>query len=125
MKQKEENRWINIHDDGVVIEMGLNRYSALTSRDESVWSRTVQERKKLNKHKGIDHGGTGHFHSKPNVSRFRSKLIIQLRSNKVFPKSTISTTCWEHDIPYILSKYQDKKGSCVKSYSWNGYTYSL
>lgn len=126
--QKEEDRWIDVHDDAVMNEMGLWRCPNVTPRDPSVWTKTPNERRML---KVLRHTCKDdmHFHSSP-AKRIpvRAKLIVQLKKNKVYPKTTYSIECWQHDIPSILSGYRiTVKGvsqSVVAKYSFNGKTYA-
>lgn len=128
--QQEEDRWIDIHNDDIVRDMGLLRPFPQSPRDKSVWTKTPYERQLL---KRIRHSFKGdlHFHTSPRKSmRFRCRLIINLQKNKYFSKTTYSTECWQHEIPDILSKYcivNNKTGNrtnVVRKYSWNGKTYS-
>lgn len=128
--QQEEDRWINVHDDDVMREMGFFRPFNQTPRDESVWTKTPYEKRLLKKLRHSCKSGDTHFHASPRkVIRFRCKLIITLYKNKRFGKTTYSTECWQHEIPGILAKYQvtDRKTgystSVVRKYSWNGKTY--
>lgn len=126
--QKEEDRWIDVHDDAVMNKMGLWRCPNVIPRDKSVWTKTPNERRLL---KTFSHlcKGDMHFHSCP-VKHIpvRAKLIIKLKKNKEYPKTTYSTECWQHEIPNILSSYRiTVKGvdqSAVTKYSFNGKTYA-
>lgn len=127
--QKEEDRWINIHDDNVMREMGLVRSLPLVPRDENVWSKNAYERRIVSKVRHSS-GTDMHFHTCPRKAiPVRCKLIVYLKKNKQFGKTTYSTECWQHEIPEILSKFQvinRKAGtatSVVMKYSWNGKTY--
>lgn len=126
----EEDRWINVHDDNVMREMGFFRPFDQTPRDESVWTKTPYERRALKKMRYSCKRHGMHFHSIPRkVIRVRCKLIINLLKNKHFDKTTYSVECWQHEIPEILAKYRvvnRKTGystSIVRKYSWNGKTY--
>lgn len=127
---EEEDRWIDVHDDDVMREMGFFRPLNQAPRDESVWTKTPYERRILKKVRHTCKGEDMHFHSVPRkVIRVRCKLIINLYKNKRFEKTTYSTECWQHEIPDILAKYRvtDRKTgystSVVRKYSWNGKTY--
>lgn len=114
---KEENRWVDIHDDNVMREMGLLRPFEQSPRDKSVWTKTPYEKRILST---ISRKGGGHFHSVPSkFKRVPGKLVIYLKKNNKFPKTTYSRECWESDIPNILSKYP------VAKYSWNNKTYTI
>lgn len=126
---KEEDLWINVHDDDVMREHGLLRSYNQSLRDQSVWVKNSNERRILKK---LRHSfkGNSHFHTIPRkIIRFRSKLIIYLCKNNRFSKTTYSTECFQHEIPEILAKYKvtnRKTGhtkSVVKKYYWNGKTY--
>lgn len=128
--QKEENRWINVHDDNVMREMGFFRPFEQSPRDEGVWTKTPNERRLLKVVKRTGKGEDMHFHSVP--SKFigvQGKLIVQLRRNKVFSKTTYSIKCLQSDIQNVLSKYVvtnhrlNIPESVVVKYTWNGKTY--
>lgn len=129
--QKEEDRWIDVHDDNVMREMGFARPFLQTSRDKNVWSKTPYERRILRNVKYSYDRSDSHFHSCPaKRGTVRTKLIVQLKSNKVFPKSTYSFICMDTDIEHILSKFRivvdqqtEQTESVVKKYSFNGRTY--
>ncbi len=127
---QQEDRWINVHDDNVMREMGLFRPFNQAPRDESVWTKTPNERRLLKEVKYANRGKDMHFRAAPSkFIKIRGKLIIQLRKNKVYPKTTYSTECWQSDISDILSKYiianhkLKISESAVAKYSWNGKTY--
>lgn len=124
----EENRWINVHDDDIIKEMGFNRPELQATRDKSVWTKTSQERRLLRRY--AKWGKDGYFHSSPfKMIPVKSRLIVYLTKNNGFEKSTHSIVCWQHDIPAIISrfcKYDPKTESyinVVRKYSWNGKTY--
>lgn len=129
--QKEESRWIDVHDDNVMREMNFLRPFLQTPRDKNVWTKTPYERRILQSVKHTcSKNKDMHFHSIPAKStKVSSKLIIYLKKNKVFPKTTYSTECWQSDIPSILSKYVitnhklNVSESVVAKYTWNGKTY--
>lgn len=128
-KQKSQNdSEVNVHDDALMVSLGM-RQPLLTPRDKSVWTKTPNERRILKNVKYSSRGG-GHFHTIPFKSiPVKSKLIIQLQNNKVYPKSTYSIECLQSDIPNIISKYvvTNKKSGVSKNivvkYSWNGKSY--
>lgn len=129
--EEKDDRWIDVHDDDVMREMGLFRPFDLTPRDESVWTKTPQEKRMLKKVRRSCKNKDMHFHDVPKkVKKVRCKLIINLFKNKHFSKTTYSTECWQHEIPTILAKYHvtDRKTgyskSIVRKYSWNGKTYN-
>lgn len=125
--QREEDRWIDVHNDEVMREMGFLRPFNQAARDKSVWTKTPSERHLLSKFRW----GTSrnmHLHSVPvKHIPIRAKLIIQLKKNKKYPKTTYSTECWQHEIDDILMKYcQSSAGlaeSLVAKYTFNGKTY--
>lgn len=130
-RKKEESRWINVHDDNVMREMGLIRPFEQTPRDKSVWTKTSNERRLL---RSIRHSGNSndmHFHTIPyQFVQIPGKLIIYLKKNKVYPKTTYSTECWKSDISDILAQYKTHNRklntfeSIIAKYVWNGKTYS-
>lgn len=131
MIKKEGDRWINVHDDDVVREFGLIRYFKQSPRDKSVWTKTSNERRLLNNSKHICRKENMHFNTIPTKHVVvRAKLIIQLKSNKVFQKTTYSFDCSNLSIESILGRFtitNPKTGymeSVVAKYSYNGKTYA-
>lgn len=126
----EENRWINVHDDNVMREMGFLRPFVQSLRDKSVWEKSAYDRKMLKKFRNSGRNIDMHFHTIPQkVIKVRCNLIINLRKNKKFNKTTYSIECWQHEIPFILSKFSVKNKSgndvnIIRKYSWNGKTYN-
>lgn len=127
--QKAEDRWIDVHNDSVMREMGFTRPLPQAPRDTSVWSKTPNERRLL---RNVKHyrEKDGHFHSAPpKRSTVRAKLIIQLKANKIFPKSTYSFLCLDTNVEETLGKFRvanQKTGkmiSLVTKYSYNGISY--
>ena len=129
--QKEEDRWIDVHDDNVMREMGFMRPFNQSPRDKSVWQKTPNERRLLRNVKHSVKNRDMHFHAAPaKRATVCAKLIIQLRSNKVFPKSTYSQECLNTHIGDVLGRFRitdPKTGyseSIVAKYSYNGRTYA-
>lgn len=129
--QLREEGWVDIKNDNLMVEMGL-RQPILIPRDESVWTKTPNEKRNLQKLRTKGKCSTAVTPEKS--IPVRSKLIIYLEKNNIYPKTTYSIECWQHEIPHIISKYLilDKKNSrkdrtvyknIVMKYSWNGYTY--
>ena len=117
---------VNVKDDRQMVELGI-RSPLLAERDISVWTKTSKEKKLLRK---LRHGNDNcHFGTIPIKSiPVRSKLIIYLKKNNIFPKTTYSTECWQHEIFEILTKYfyTDKSGIShylVMKYEFNGKSY--
>lgn len=126
--QRDEDRWVDVHNDALMIELGI-RLATRTPRDKSVWSKTPYERRLLKTLRRSSKERI-HFHSIPEKSiPVRAKLIIYLKSNDKFPKTTYSTECWQHEIRSILSGYYQKAKktglaeSLVVKYVYNGKTY--
>lgn len=126
--QRDEDRWVDVHDDALMIELGI-RPAALTPRDKSVWTKTPYEQRLLKSLRRSSRERI-HFHTVPEKSiPVRAKLIIQLNKNDKFPKTTYSTECWQHEIRSILLNYyqRNKKtgiNEClVSKYTYNGKTY--
>ena len=121
-----QDAWVNVYDDNKMVELGF-RPPLLSPKDPSVWTKTPYERRVLKSLRKI-HKGKMHFYSYPDkYIPVRAKLIIQLKRNKKFPKSTYSIECNMHEISRILSKYyrKDRKNSecLIIKYSSNGKTY--
>lgn len=128
--QQEEDLWIDVHNDNVMREMGFLRPFNQAPRDESVWTKTPNERRLLRIAKNACKKEDMHFYTVPRkFIPLQGKLIIYLRKNKVYPKTTYSMKCWQSDIQDILSKYTVKNHklniteSAVDKYTWNGKTY--
>ena len=126
--QNDEDFWVDVHDDAQMVELGI-RPPSLAPRDPSVWTKTPYEKRILKSLRRI-HKGRMHFHSSPiKHIPVRARLIVQLKHNKKFPKSTYSSECNMHEIGSILSKYYqwNKKNKCTEclivKYSYNGKTY--
>lgn len=128
--QRDEDRWINVYDDALMIEMGI-RPLHVFPRDKTVWTKTPNE-KRLLKILRKSCKERIYFHTIPTKSiPVRAKLIIQLKKNDKYPKTTYSIECWQHEIGSILSNfYHENKVSkrienLVSKYSYNGKTYSV
>lgn len=127
--QCEEDHWIDVHNDELMIELGIRPPHA-TPRDKSVWTKTPYEKKVL-KAERCKHKGRIYFHSVPKKSiPVKSQLIIYVKKNKVFPYTTYSTECMQHEIGDILLNYylynsKTGRNEClVTKYFYNGKTYS-
>ena len=126
--QGDEDRWVDVHDDALMIELGIHP-RPVTPREHSVWSKSRQEKKILRTlrcaHKGKMHLGTPSRKAIP----VRAKLIVQLKKNKRFPYTTYSTICGMHQIGDVLNFFNqwDRKNrmivSVVAKYIFNGKTY--
>lgn len=130
-KDEKDSGWIDVHNDDVMRANGLWRPYDVTPRDPSVWTKTPAERRLLKKLRGTWKGLNMHFYNIPHkFIQVPGKLIIQLKKNKVYPKTTYSIECWQSDIPEILANYieLDNKTkttrSVIATYKWNGKTYS-
>lgn len=125
--KKELDPWIDIHDDELMISLGI-RPPHLEERDPEVWTKTTQEKKLLrslrNKHKGKMSPSVYDIKPIP----VEDKLIIQLSKNKKFPNSTYSINCGMHQIGDVLRYFnvEDKSGNSINvvaKYTFNGKTY--
>lgn len=126
-EKKEMDPWIDIHNDDLMISLGI-RAPHLKERDPEVWTKTSQEKKALrsfrNKYKGKMSQGIGEAKPIP----VEDKLIIQLAKNNMFPNSTYSVKCGMHQIGDILRYFRttDKSGNSVNvvaKYTFNGKSY--
>jgi hypothetical protein len=131
-QKKEENRWIDVHNDKVMHEMGLVRQPVYVGRDQSVWTKSKNEKRILHNEKlRYRDDSDSHFHSiPPKRNTVYAKLIIQLVPNKKFPHSTYSKECWDTAVPTALDVYTitNKSGvskSLVSKYWFNGKEYTL
>lgn len=123
--QSEEDRWVDVHDDSAMIELGFrnpivyyNKINAKTPYERKLL-KTLRHLNKEDMHFGIT--PTKHI-------PVRAKLIIYLKKNNKYPKTTYSTECWQHEIPSILADYRIGKNgmeeSAILKYSFNGRTYA-
>ena len=126
--QRDEDLWVDVHDDALMVELGI-RPAVLTPRDKTVWTNTPYELRLL---KSLRRGSKGriHFHTIPERSiPVRAKLIVYLKKNNKFPKTTYSTTCWQNEVGSILLNYYQKNkktgyNEClIAKYSYNGKMY--
>lgn len=127
--QREEDRWVDVHNDELMILLGIRAPHAI-SRDSSVWTKTSYEKKVLRVER-CKHKGKIYFHNTPRKNiPVRAKLIIYLKKNNKFPYTTYSTKCMQHEIGNILFNYyakNNKTGSIeclVAKYIYNGKTYT-
>lgn len=127
--QREEDRWVDVHDDELMIELGIRPPHA-APRDKNVWTRTPHEKKVLRSER-CKHKERIHFHNVPRKSiPVKARLIIYLKNNKKFPNTTYSTECLQHEIGDILFKYYAKNRKTgyteclVTKYIYNGKTYA-
>ena len=127
---ERDERWIDVHDDDVMREHGLWRPYNQSPRDPSVCRKTQNERrifKQVMYSMGKIEGHCPSAHKKAPL--VRAKLIVQLKKNKVFPKTTYSFTCFNTAINDILSRFtttNPKTGyneTLVAKYSYNGTPY--
>lgn len=127
MTSKEKNFELN---DESMVELGL-RYPKEEARDPSVWNKSSKEKNILKKLRRISSLNDSYFHNTPRKSiPVKAKLIIYLKNNNKFKNTVYSTTCWQHEIDDILSRYSqyDKNlkynKSIVIKYVYNGKTYN-
>lgn len=126
--QENSDSWVDVHNDALMVKLGI-RPRTVTPKDPSVWTKSKQEKKKLQTlrcaHKGKMHFGISPCKSIP----VRAKLIVQLKKNKQFPHTTYSTICGMHQIGDILNFFHqlDRQSksmvSIVAKYIFNGKTY--
>ena len=118
---------VDCTNDAEMISLGI-RPNHLVGRDQSVWTKTEEEKEILKKHRHyFSNIGKGCSTSVP-FSPINGKLIIYTQrsvrciTNKNLnhiPKSTYSYTCNQTEISNYLRNF----GKVVK-YSWNGKIYS-
>lgn len=128
MKEEKISK-VNVRNDKEMVELGI-RPAPVTPRDPKVWTKTKYEKRILKEAKYSCRGGNGHFY--PGTTKwntFYGKLIVQLKSNKVFSKSTYSMICGNNDVQRVLSRFivenhkTKQMESVVRKYSYNGITY--
>lgn len=140
MKSPIKVERVNVYNDAEMVSLGI-RLPKLTSRDSSVWSKTLSEKERLRdvrksfKTKFV----SGYKTSNKSIPVY-SKLIVYIKpsdnftifdkkTGKTFNQTVFSHKCKQSDIPVLLSKYKEKDPnfgdySLVIKYSWNGKTYS-
>lgn len=132
-KQKKSAKEIEIDvtNDDLMVSIGI-RLPKLTSRDQSVWTKTPNEKRILRNVRSSSKGLSGHFNVIPEKNiPVRGKLIIYLKKNTKYPKTTYSIECWQHEIAGIIGNYralnkQSKLNeNVVLKYTWNGQTYAV
>jgi hypothetical protein len=130
--------FVNINDKDFMISLGIHPKNA-EPRDPSVWTKTAKEKNDVKKmrlrHKKERLTGSSGYN---NPIPFYSKLIVHIKADPIYAlkvnkdgtpdtstiKTTHSITCGQSDIPFILSKFVDSKGSnIVVKYQWNEKTY--
>lgn len=127
-KKKEER--VNVHDDDSVRAAGIFRPYDATPRDPFVWTKTKKERQKLKNMKNGHKSFNGHFYNTPEKHPVvTAKLIIQLKKNNKFPKTTYSYLCSDIKVSNILRRFitTSKKGKAINwvaKYSFNGIPYA-
>lgn len=116
---------INIHNDEEMISNGLLRCRKYVGRISSLWTHTNHEKKVLKDVKHQYKAVEGHFNNVPKKrGTLRDTLIVQLKRNKSFPKTTYSYNCLNTEIGDIISKFCDKSNNTlVSKYYFNGKTY--
>lgn len=126
--QGDEDRWVDVHDDALMIELGIHPRPA-TPRDPSVWTKSKQDKKILRTLR-CNNKGNMHFGITPRRAiPVRAKLIVQLKKNKRFPYTTYSTICGMHQIGDVLNFFRqwDRQNKVmvdiVDKYIFNGKTY--
>lgn len=131
-KTQHDDRWIDVHDDDVMRAMGFLRPFNQSPRDKSVWTKTTREREALKKAKSAYKRHShfdGHCGTAPRkTGLLRAKLIIQLKKNKEYPKTTYSYICLNTAIDDILDKFKVLNASgfretLVSKYKFNGKEY--
>lgn len=128
---QSESDFVDVHNDALMVALGI-RHDILDPRDENVWVKTPNEKRILKNAKHSSREDDDHFSVIPNqFIPVWGKLVIYLKKNNKYPKTTYSTECWQNDIASILSKYQaynkktESSSSVILKYSWNGKTYKL
>lgn len=129
-KKELDPKAVNIHNDDEMRKNGLWRPYNVTPRDPDVWTKTNKERKLLNKLKYSWKKKDMHFWNIPEKrGTVTAKLIIQLKKNNKFDKTTYSFICRNSEIKNFLNNFTShnhktgKVHNYVAKYSYNGKTY--
>lgn len=128
-KSKKKETRVNIYNEKEMKSLGL-RSDNVSPRDPNVWTKSKKEKNAIKKAKRIYKNNhpyeNWHIGNCPEpYLPYKCKLIVYLRKNKVFDKSTYSYECTPNDIKSYLNKFEDKKGSCVRKYKYNGKDYNV
>lgn len=131
MKQTKKDEGINVHDDNVMRKAGFFRPFDQSPRDPEVWTKSAKEKHRLWYMKNTTPKKDGHFLCIGSTNKLcTAKLIIYLKKNNVFDKSTYSVMCSNTKVPEILNQFQvnNKKTrrseSVILKYKYNGKTYA-
>lgn len=125
--KKQSTIEVNIHDDELMVSLGI-RPPKLEEKDPSVWTKTSNERRILKslrrKFKNKFIGGDIKVKPIPVLAR----ITVNLHKNSIFPHTTYSKICYQHQIREFLDKFYDvdKNGlvySLYDKYVYNGKTY--
>lgn len=121
-KTENEIERIDIRNKNLMIKLGIH----YPDYEEPNFSKTLKERKLLNK---LKRGSSdiGRMYGIPKETPFPlyDKLVICLKKNNNFPKTTYSYKAWQYQISNIIRSFKNKKGnSVVDHYIWNGKNYS-
>ncbi len=114
----------DVNNSKLMIELGIHPKD-LEPRDESVWTKTDKERKKLKKLRTKE---KIHFNSKPkSYIPLTAKLVVYLKKNKIFPNTTYSFICGPHDVIEIMDQFKQiikgKLVNLVSKYKYNNIEY--
>lgn len=127
--QYDSDYWVDVNDDNLMVELGI-RYPRLEPKDSTVWTKTPYEKKMLKSLRKTCKDSI-HFSTAPlKPIPVQAKLIIQLKKNNSFPKTTYSFKCYQHEIGSILLNFYQTnkkfggKECLVSKYSFNGKTYA-
>lgn len=120
-KVKEEK--VDIKNDKLMIELGMR----LPDRIIPDFSKTLKEKKMIKKMKKACNEVSRNWSSAEESSYpLESKIIVNLKKNISYPKTTYSRVIWQYQIDNYINSFRSKKGNClVKSYYWNGKTYNV
>ena len=126
--QGKDDRWIDVHNDDVMREMGFLRPFIQSPRDKSVWTKNPHEKHILGLVRNQVKLEMRPYSIPVKHVPVYTKLIIYLKKNKKFSKTTYSIECWQHEIGNILNKYVGKNRdgyaeSLISKYVFNGKTY--
>lgn len=115
--EKKKSEKVDVYNDHLMVTLQL-RQPPLDPRDESVWTKSEEEKKELKKFRKLKFD-LGNWGAPKKIIPIPGKLIVQVRG---FKKTTYSHNCIQSSIPSILNKYKEN-GDIIK-YSWNGKTYA-
>lgn len=121
MKNNNDITWVDVHDDELMVSLGIH----LPNFVAPDFAKTPKEKKILKKAKASSPKMERMYGSyKETPYPLYDKLIVHLKKNDNFSKSTYSFQIWQRQIQGTVGQFTTRKGkSVVDYYIWNGKKY--